>query len=630
MSGYGFLQYITQTGLGTDWTNVAYEIEDNGILFDEDSKEITVTSDVVHAGKDVLQLNPYQLANLGRYDYTIQFENFECGYTISELQSNLDDRMVQITGRVDHVTDTDAVVAETVHECQECGERTTKTQNILQAGLEEPTTCATCEKSRFSELEDQRERVDRKTAVVSELVDDATEDSESIVLRLFRDEDREAIRAGERVEITGILKHIDNNKTGESHKEIVVLNVETDDSDSVDVPEEKEQELVEFTQSDDYEQKLIDSFAPHVVCRDKEKRGLLYSAVSGSGGVPEHLRDTSHALMIGDPSTGKSELMKYLQEVLPNSVMATGSSSTGVGLTATVEKNEETGETIASAGALAHAHNGVAFVDELDEFSEDSLGKLLSTLSDSQIKLNKYNINTTLPANTVFIGSANPQYGEFSGHMNIKDEFDFPPELLARMDQIFVVEKDPSNAVEKAKAQAGIGGAQDPPLSKDDLKMLIYLARQKKVHYGQDMLEYASEMVGQLIQNSDAGDMRSGGAVHRLAVSSAKLHLRDEVTKEDVDKAIELVAESLERIGEGSVQYTGLTEDRVDAEQAVEEVLEVIYEDIDEAPTRQNITERLVESKDMDKDTVQSAIEAKLEQPEFFEVDGKIQVQASD
>jgi len=629
MNGFSFLQYIKNTGLGTDWEEVAYEIEDNGILFDEESKQITVTSDTVHAGDDVLQLNPYQLSNIG-YDAIIQWDNFECEYKISELQTEIEDRMVQITGRVDHTTDTDAVVSQTSYECLECGSPATKTQNILTAGIEEPSKCATCEKSKFDELESQRERIDRKTAVVSELVDDATEDSESIVLRLFRDEDRKAIQAGERVEITGILKHIDNDKTGESHKEIVVLNVDSAESEGVDVSAEDEQKLKEFVDSDDYEQKLIESFAPHVVCRDKEKRGLLYSAVSGSGGVPEHLRDTSHTLMIGDPSTGKSELMKWLQEILPNSVMATGSSSTGVGLTATVEKNEETGETIASAGALAHAHNGVAFVDELDEFSEDSLGKLLSTLSDSQIKLNKYNINTTLPANTVFVGSANPKYGEFSGHMNIKDEFDFPPELLARMDQIFVVEKDPSNAVEKAKAQAGIGGAQNPPLSKDELEMLIWLARNKEVQYGQDMLAYASDMIGQLIQNSDAGDMRSGGAVHRLAVSSAKLNLRDEVTEADVDKAVELVAESLERIGQGSVQYTGLTEDRVDAEQAVEEVLELIYDDLDESPTRQNRMERLIESKGFEKDTVEDAIDAKLDEPEYFEIDGKIQVQASD
>lgn len=630
MSGYGFLKYIKQTGLGAYWEELAYEMEDNGILFDEESNEITVTSDVVHAGKDVLQLNPYQLANIGRYDYTIQFENFECQYTISDLTSDLHDRMVQFSGRVDHSTDTDAVVSETVHQCLECGSRTTMTQNIIKDGMEEPSRCATCEKSKFDEIEESRERINRKTAVVSEFVDDATEDSESVVLRLFREEDRQKIKPGERYEITGILKHIDNEQTGESHKEIVVLNVDSNDSDEVEVPDEKRKEFGELVESEDYEKKLIDSFAPHVVGRDDEKRGILYSVVSGSGGVPDHIRETSHMLMVGDPSTGKSELMKYIQEVVSNSVMATGSSSTGVGLTGTVEKNEETGETIASAGALPHAHNGVAFVDELDEFSEDDLGQLLSALTDSFIQLRKYNVNAKLPAKTSFIGAANPKYGEFSGNMNIKDEFDLPSEFLARMDQIFVVKKNDDNAVDKAMAQAGLAGAQDPPLSKEELEMLIYLARSKEVHYGQDTLEYGAKRAGKLIKNSEAGDMRSGEAVHRLAVSSAKLHLRDEVTEEDVDNAIELVGRSLERQGDVSVAYTGLTKDRIEAERAVEEVLQLIYDDIEEAPTRQNITERLVESMDIEPETVQSAIEAKLEQPEFFEVDGKIQVQASD
>lgn len=629
------LKYVKESVAEVDWeavisgTSIGVDIEkresDNGTV----DIELRGRSKLPHGRLDE---NPFQLWSLDqaiRENIISDVDLSVLPLGISSISATEENSLVRFTARVDHVTDTDAVVSETTHECTNCGSETVKEQNILTNGVKEPEICATCEKSSFDELEDERERVDRKTAIASEIVD-GQDDPESIILRVFGYSERGTIRPGERFEVTGVVKHIDNDKTGESHREIVVVDIEEDGSDDISVTDEEREKFEELVDSDEYEQKLIDSFAPHVVFRDEEKQGLIYASVTGSGGVPNQLRDTSHVLFIGDPSTGKSELMKEMKDLLPKSTMATGSSSTGVGLTATVEKNDETDEIIASAGALAQAHNGVCFVDELDEFGEEELGKLLSALSDSEIQLNKYTINTTLPANTVFVGSANPKYGEFSGHMDIKDEFEFPPELLARMDQIHVVEKDPENAVAKAKAQAGIGTAQNPPLSKDELKKLFYLARSQKVSYGQDMLTYGAEMAGKLIQNSDAGDMRSGGAVHRLAVASAKLHLRDEVTEEDVDKAVELVAKSLERIGDGSVTYTGLTEDRIDAEQAVEEIIEDIYAHTDENPTRQAIIDRLRDSKDMDPDKVNDAIESKLSEPEYFEVDGIIRSQPAD
>lgn len=81
---------------------------------------------------------------------------------------------------------------------------------------------------------------------------------------------------------------------------------------------------------------LIDSVASNLFGRYDEKLGLLLSLI---GGVPitgkNSIRGKIHVLYVGDPGTGKSQLLKYAHKANPRSVMTSGMSSTGAGLTVT-------------------------------------------------------------------------------------------------------------------------------------------------------------------------------------------------------------------------------------------------------------------------------------------------------
>ena len=285
------------------------------------------------------------------------------------------------------------------------------------------------------------------------------------------------------------------------------------------------------------EEKILGLIAPNIIGLEEVKKAGLIQLFA---------KEKVHILLLGDPATGKTDILRSISELAPISSFGLGSGTSRAGLTLTVRGRE------VIKGLLPLADKGVACIDELNLLRSMDRAGLLNAMEKGFVTYDKGNTHIRLDARINILATANPKGDRFVGKSTsiLKKQVPFDSALLSRFHLVFLIRK-PSTKEFLRITDKIIREEQTLPDEKDKefVREYVAYALEKKVEFDKNLSSLVQGFVEDVKKDEDKFlveiSPRTVIGIMNMAKAAARMRLKEKVERQDVLKVLKIFNSAL-------------------------------------------------------------------------------------
>ncbi|CAM8891449.1 unnamed protein product [Rhodiola kirilowii] len=557
--------------------------DDHDILMTQRSEDGTQNAD----GSDSRQTMPPEIKRF--YEVYIRASSKERPYTIREVKASHIGQLVRISGIVTRCSDVKPLMQVAVYTCEECGFEIYQevTARVFMPLYECPTSRCKTNNTKGNLILQLRASkfVKFQEAKIQELAEHVPKGHipRSMTIH-FRGELTRKAAPGDVIELSGIFLPIPYTGframraglVADTYLEAMSVTHFKKKYEEYELQGDEEEQIARLAEDGDIYNKLSRSLAPEIYGHEDVKKALLLLLV----GAPHRklkdgmmIRGDLHICLMGDPGVAKSQLLKHIVNVAPRGVYTTGKGSSGVGLTAAVQRDPVTNEMVLEGGALVLADMGICAIDEFDKMEDSDRTAIHEVMEQQTVSIAKAGITTSLNARTAVLAAANPAWGRYDMRRTPAENINLPPALLSRFDLLWLIldRADMDSDLELARHVLYVHQNRESPalgftpLEPSILRAYISTARKLSPTVPRELEEYIASAYSGIRQEEAKSNaphtyttVRTLLSILRISAALARLRFAETVAQSDVDEALRLMQMSKFSLYSDDRQKSGL------------------------------------------------------------------------
>jgi len=429
----------------------------------------------------------------------------------------------------------------------------------LTESTEKPTPCSNSNcKLRELELDEEKTKIESYRTYYVKDLEYSNHNLDSLIVQItgnFMD----TTKMGEIAKLTGY------STLEQKDKKIYIVfhavNVSKPDEMSLEITKDDIDYFEKLAHSKGHYEKLIRSIAPGVYRSELLKEAFLLS-YTGSSKWDEDQKYWINVLAVGDPATAKSKVAQWASKNLENVQFVSSKAGSSKGLFAG-QKEQADGQKVLEVGPMISlSGRGLLCIDEFPRMQE-VFGIFYTPMESGLFVSATVGSHEALNAETPIYATGNPHKSNmWDNDRSVIDNLQvFEPSMLSRFDLIIICKDDMTSNDRKSMALSILGknknqsNAEKDILSAETLTKFCKYVKTINPILTDEIREAISDtfvdvmIKKQSSMKNEETNNRFVSKMARITHAISRLHLHQEVTLEDFQRAHDLIKLELAQRG---------------------------------------------------------------------------------